>query len=62
MPVWTLVRRASARHDFSVNEELISRAEVNGLSFNVADIARSLERIEELLGGDDDEEEAADEG
>jgi hypothetical protein len=40
-----------------VDEELISRSEVASLLFNVADIARSLERIEALLGGEDGEEE-----
>jgi hypothetical protein len=41
---------------------VIDREEVVALLFNVSDIARSLERIEELLGGGDDEEEEADEG
>lgn len=46
-----------------MEDELIARNEVQGLLFNVADIARSLERIEELLReGDDDDEETSDEG
>jgi hypothetical protein len=44
-----------------MNEQVIAREEVVGLLFNVRDIARSLERIERLLGGDDGEEEEADE-
>jgi hypothetical protein len=44
-----------------VDEELISRGEVAALLFNVADVARSLERIEKLLAEDDGEEEADDE-
>jgi hypothetical protein len=39
-------------------DELIERAEVVALLFNVSDIAASLEEIERLLGGDDGEEEA----
>jgi hypothetical protein len=41
---------------------VIFRDEVAALLFNVRDIARSLARIERLLGGDDGEEEEADEG
>jgi hypothetical protein len=40
-----------------VDNELISRSEVASLPFNVADIARSVERIEAMLGGEDDGEE-----
>jgi len=41
---------------------MIYRSEVVALLFNVSDMARSLERIEGLLGGGDDgEEEEADE-
>jgi hypothetical protein len=44
-----------------VPDELINRGEVVALLFTVSDIARVLERIERLLGGDDDgEEEEAD--
>jgi hypothetical protein len=39
----------------------VTREEIAALLFNVSDIARSLARIEGLLGGDDGEEEA-DEG
>jgi hypothetical protein len=47
-----------------VEDELVTRTEITGFLFNVADIARSLGRMEELLkeGGDDGEEEAPDEG
>jgi hypothetical protein len=41
-----------------VDEELISRDEVIALLFKVSDIAKSLVKIEILLGGDDGEEEA----
>jgi hypothetical protein len=44
-----------------VDEELISRAEVAALLFNVSDIAVTLAKIETLLGEDDGEEET-DEG
>jgi hypothetical protein len=44
-----------------VEEQLIYREELAALLFNVSDIAKSLRRIEILLGGEDDEEEA-DEG
>jgi hypothetical protein len=44
-----------------VEETLIHREEIVALLFNVSDMARSLARIEALLGGEDDEEEA-DEG
>ena len=37
---------------------MITRDEVVALLFNVSDVARSLGRIEILLGGDDGEEEA----
>jgi hypothetical protein len=40
-----------------VDEPVIERAEVVALPFNVSDIARSLARIERVLGGDDGEEE-----
>ena len=40
---------------------VIEREEVVALLFNVSDVARSLERIELLFGGDDGEEET-DEG
>ena len=43
-------------------EELIERAEVVALLFNVSDIAASLSHIEEMLGGDDGEEEAEPDG
>ena len=45
-----------------MDEELISRAEIAALLFNVSDIALSLERIQALLEGDDDGEEEADAG
>jgi hypothetical protein len=41
-----------------IEEELIYREEVVTLLFNVSDMARSLERLEVLLGGDDGDEEA----
>jgi len=44
-----------------VPDPVIEREEVVALLFNVSDVARSLERIELLLGGDDGEEET-DEG
>jgi hypothetical protein len=40
---------------------VINRAEVTALLFNVSDMARCLERIEALIGGDDGEEEETDE-
>ena len=40
-----------------IDENVISREEVVALLFNVSDVARSLARIEALLGGDDGEEE-----
>jgi hypothetical protein len=46
----------------SVPDPVIERAEIVALLFNVSDIARTLGRIEQLLGGDDDGEEEADEG
>jgi hypothetical protein len=45
-----------------MDETVISRDEVVALLFNVSDVARSLKRIEILMGGDDGEEEEADEG
>jgi hypothetical protein len=44
-----------------IEEEVISRDEVVALLFNVSDVARALERIEALIGGDDAEEEETDE-
>jgi hypothetical protein len=44
------------------DEPVISRDETVALLFNVSDIARSLERIEQLIGRDDGEEEETDEG
>jgi len=44
-----------------VPDPVIEREEVVALLFNVSDVARSLERIELLFGGDDGEEET-DEG
>lgn len=44
-----------------VPDPVIEREEVVALLFNVSGVARSLERIELLLGGDDGEEET-DEG
>ena len=44
-----------------MEESIISRDEVTALLFNVSDVARSLERIEGLIGGDGGEEEEADE-
>jgi hypothetical protein len=40
-----------------VDKRVISREETIALLFNVSDIARSLARIELLLGGEDGEEE-----
>jgi hypothetical protein len=40
-----------------VDEDLIDRGEIVGLLLNVADVARSLARIEVLLGGDESEAE-----
>jgi hypothetical protein len=45
-----------------MDEELISRSEMEGLLFNVADIATSLDRIEILLREEDDDGEEGDEG
>jgi hypothetical protein len=42
-----------------MDEELISRREITALLFNVSDILATLERIEDLLGGDDNGEEEA---
>jgi hypothetical protein len=46
-----------------VDDDLISRRELAALLFNVSDMARSLARIEILLGGgeEDGEEEEIDE-
>jgi hypothetical protein len=41
-----------------MDEPVIYRDEAAALLFNVSDIAKSLRRIEILLGGDPDEEEA----
>jgi hypothetical protein len=40
-----------------VDDELITRDEVIGLLFNVADMAESLRTLEAVLGGEDGEEE-----
>ena len=48
------------REACEIDEDVINRAEVTALLFNVSDMARSLERIEALIGGDDGEEEEAD--
>jgi hypothetical protein len=45
-----------------MEEPLVSRDEVASLFFNVSDIARTLERIEDLLKEDGDDEEEADGG
>ena len=45
-----------------MDEELIVRGEIVGMLFTITDIARSLGRIEGLLGGGEDGEEEADEG
>jgi hypothetical protein len=45
-----------------MKDEVISRDEVVALLFNVSDVARALERIEALIGGEDGEEEETDEG
>jgi len=42
----------------TVDDSVISRAEVTALLFNVSDIVQSLARVEKLLGGDDDGEKA----
>jgi hypothetical protein len=39
-----------------VDDELITRGEIEGLLFNVADIAAALRDLDEFLGGDDGEE------
>jgi hypothetical protein len=41
-----------------MDDDVITRDEVVALLFNVSDMARSLSRIEALLGGEDGEEEA----
>jgi hypothetical protein len=56
-----LARRPASREADRIDEEVIYRHEVVALLFNVSDVARSIERIEALLGGDDGEEEEADE-
>jgi hypothetical protein len=40
-----------------VADELISRAEVEALLYNVSDIAVALNDILELVGGEDDDED-----
>jgi hypothetical protein len=40
-----------------MDDRLIERHEVVALLFNISDIARTLERLEKLLGDDDEEEE-----
>jgi hypothetical protein len=45
-----------------MDDELISRGEIEGLLFNVADIASVLTRIEALLEEDGDGSEEGDEG
>jgi hypothetical protein len=46
-----------------MDDELISRGEIEGLLFNVADVAAVLGRIEVLLQEDeDDDSEEGDEG
>jgi hypothetical protein len=40
-----------------VDEDLVSRGEIMGLLFNVADMAASLRTIEAVFRGDDAEEE-----
>jgi hypothetical protein len=45
-------------HDEAVADEVIERAEVVALLFNVSDILQTLARIERLLSEDDGEEEA----
>ncbi len=47
---------ARLRHALGVDDELVARGEIEGLLFNVADIAATLERIETLLGDEEDEE------
>jgi hypothetical protein len=44
-----------------VDEPVIHRDEAAALLFNVSDIAKSLRRIEILLGGGERDEEEADE-
>jgi hypothetical protein len=53
-----LARRPPDPETGQIEDELVYREEVVALLFNVSDIARSLERLEALLGGDDGEEEA----
>ena len=45
-----------------MDEELISRGEIEGLLFNVADIAAVLGRIELLLQEEDDDDDGTEEG
>jgi hypothetical protein len=49
------------REACAIDENMISRDDIVALLFNVSDVARALERIEALIGGDDGEEET-DEG
>jgi hypothetical protein len=51
----------TGRQSFCVDEELISRSEIVAFLFTISDMARSVERIEWILGGEDDGEEEADE-
>lgn len=53
-----LAQSAASFHASPIDERFITRDEVVALLFNVSDIAASLSRIEELLGGDNGEEEA----
>lgn len=52
-----LVPLLHAGNAFGVDQPVIERDEVVALLFNVSDIARVLDRIEILLGGDGGEEE-----
>ena len=45
-----------------MDDELISRSEIEGLLFNVADVAAALDRIEVLLKEDDGDDEEGNEG
>jgi hypothetical protein len=49
---------APCLHAEPMSDPIIERDEVVGLLFNVSDIAVTLTKIEQLLGGDDAEEEA----
>jgi hypothetical protein len=57
-----LAATAARRKAWEIGENVISREEVVALLFNVTDVARALERIEALIGGEDGEEEETDEG